>query len=601
MRAGAFISTDHVSPLDLAIDKFAGFMQRPLNVRREYFGPGQFTVPLPARLIADGLAGRKIFLTLRPAFNPVSSADLAKTETFLQACKAANLDMEITLWHEPFYSKLTAVQYIEMIRYYGPVVRKYYPLAFVTANHTVRANNENSYYPGDEYIDTILTDAYAHGFTLGDRLDLAASIADNASPRKPFGLGEFNGCPDLAAGGQTEAEITEFFDYIQGFFTSRANAGKPNADLLFFNADGKSGPGNTTREILTSDDFRIPLLRKLYGAMTTYTLTAKVTDTVTGEFNTKTASFIVNEPIMVGTDNGYDGKVWNAVHAAVPKVPGFRKSINLSAASPNFGMPLTWNEGTTIPTAAKKCILSWKPLVTGPNGVLSGALDAKIAAWAKSCQANSVAKGGKLYAVSTWHEGESDDKQPGSSATLTGPQIRSMHDHIYRIFKPLAPDVLYGQIWTAYLLNNAVNTLGGTALTNTGVEGGYMCTPELKSTVTGQPCTKLDFHAFDGYGTNKLGSTATPTAVTVYGKAFAAIRALEPGVVTAIAENNTEVRAYRPSWFKQTWDLAKQEHCLFWFSWWSYANVQAPVAGLEWDPTDTDTIGVLNQIANGEI
>ena len=184
-------------------------------------------------------AGTKICLTIRPAYNPVSSTDLASLTTLLQNLTAAGAVVDVALWHEPFYQGLSSAQFISMVEYYGPTVRQYYPLVFVPNVASLATHNEGAYYPGDAWIDKICVDCYDSQYKDGQNLTAAEAIADGAWPPKPFGIWEFNGCTDPAT-GQSQTDVTTFFSYIQTFMTARLAAGKINADILLFS----SGEGN---------------------------------------------------------------------------------------------------------------------------------------------------------------------------------------------------------------------------------------------------------------------------------------------------------------------------------------------------------------------
>ena len=254
------------STLAQAITQWTALSARGLDVRREYFAAGQYgtgAFAITADLTADAAAGRKVCLTLRPPYNPVSATDRTNMATFLASCAAAGLVMDIALWHEPFYSGLSAAQYIAMVQYYGPTIQAAgYPVVFCTANSAIKNNAENTYYPGDAYIDKVATDYYAQGYVSGDTLDDAASIADAASPRKPFGVWELNASTDTGS-GQTTLQGTNYFNYLRLFFNARLVAGKTNADLLIFNADSNAGQETP---ITMPGDYRIALWQAQYDA-----------------------------------------------------------------------------------------------------------------------------------------------------------------------------------------------------------------------------------------------------------------------------------------------------------------------------------------------
>ena len=212
-------------------------------VARYYLAASNFSYQTPMQQMVA--AGTKICLTLRPAYNPVSSADLASMTTLLQTLKAAGAIVDVALWHEPFYQGLTSAQFIAMWNYYAPTVRQYYPTVFVPNVASLAAHGEGAYYPGDAYTDKVCADIYDSQYKTGQNLSAAAAIADGARPPKPFGVWEFNGCTD-PYNGQSQADVTAFFSYIQSFMTARLTASKVNADVLLFPSLQGNWLGNVT-------------------------------------------------------------------------------------------------------------------------------------------------------------------------------------------------------------------------------------------------------------------------------------------------------------------------------------------------------------------
>jgi Putative Ig domain len=68
--------------------------------------------------------------------------------------------------------------------------------------------------------------------------------------------------------GQSQADVTSYFAYLQSYFTGRAAAGKNNADLIMFNSGGASGPNATiVTPVLSAADYRVSLWQALRDAM----------------------------------------------------------------------------------------------------------------------------------------------------------------------------------------------------------------------------------------------------------------------------------------------------------------------------------------------
>jgi hypothetical protein len=191
---------------------------------------------------AMAAAGVRVVLDLTPAYNPISATDLAGIDSMLATAKASGADVVVSLWHEPFFGGLTAAQFQSVITYYGPTVRKYYPLyVCLSGNDT---DPVNGYYPSASQIDGIAVDQYAPDTTW---LTNAAAVAD--SYRLPLALWEFNAPSDFGmidAGvaspisGITLAQATAWFAAVQKIFRDRTVAGKPNGDLLLFSQTGSS-------------------------------------------------------------------------------------------------------------------------------------------------------------------------------------------------------------------------------------------------------------------------------------------------------------------------------------------------------------------------
>ena len=265
---GAYLDQGNmgVSSISAAISQFAGFTGISVPVVRYYLAESDWTYYADMAWCAAN--GVKMVITLRPAYNPVSATDLSNMAGLLSTMKTAGLVADIALWHEPYYEGLTSAQFIAMFQYYGPTVREYYPVVFCTAASSVQnpGENENSYYPGNGYVDKIATDLYCYSWIPADggsTLDDAAAIANQASPPMPFGLYELNTSTD-PTNGQTQAQADAFFAYIQAYFTGRHQAGLPNSDILIFN-QGEI-PDNETLVLTSSSDYRIALFQDIYTA-----------------------------------------------------------------------------------------------------------------------------------------------------------------------------------------------------------------------------------------------------------------------------------------------------------------------------------------------
>jgi hypothetical protein len=113
------------------------------------------------------------------------------------------------------------------------------------------------YYPGAAAIDLVAAGYYATMYVNGVTLDVIAGLADNANPPQPFGLWEMGSSANGTSLTQTQVE--NYFGYIQSFMADRLQAGKANADIVWFN-------GNGVNTIRSSSDYRVPLWDNLVNA-----------------------------------------------------------------------------------------------------------------------------------------------------------------------------------------------------------------------------------------------------------------------------------------------------------------------------------------------
>ena len=212
----------------------------------------------------DQQAGRKALISLCPAWNPTSSVDLANLATFIASCASNGVQADVILWPNPSTAGMTATQYAAMIAYYGPTVRASYPLVYhglASAATAGSAATFTSYYPGDGAVDKVMVTYSAAAYEAGVTLDGYASVADNASTPKPFGIAE------LAANDtvDTIASLTAFFTYIQSFMTTRTAGGKNNGDVLWYNETPTS---TSTWSTIGNADPQVALYDSLYDALT---------------------------------------------------------------------------------------------------------------------------------------------------------------------------------------------------------------------------------------------------------------------------------------------------------------------------------------------
>ena len=151
-------------------------------------------------------------------------------------CSSNGLIADCALWHEASNAKnkMSAAQFAAMMNYYGPTVRRDFPLVYCEDAYAIQVNGALSYLTGvtvpiDKYTCDYYATEYWDAHTI--RLDTFANAANAAVV--PLGLWQFNWCS-----ASSVAQDTTYFQYLQSFFTARVSAGLINADLLLFNDNG---------------------------------------------------------------------------------------------------------------------------------------------------------------------------------------------------------------------------------------------------------------------------------------------------------------------------------------------------------------------------
>ncbi len=237
IRFGVFQATSAYGATTWA-DAYAHWQQmggRPYKVTRVYLGGAAGSVPLGANDTAMINAGVRMCITLRPAWNPPTQADLDSMVTYLNALKTAGADVIVTLHHEPYYAGMTAAQFKTMWAFYQEDIRAIYPLWLGWSGSGPEADMANGWYPPGGTFDGIGQDAYLS--TIGDTLDHSEAGADYYEVG--WGIWEFNVSTDPVR-GSTQAETETWFQELVDRMVARRTAGKKPGDVIFFCGLGQS-------------------------------------------------------------------------------------------------------------------------------------------------------------------------------------------------------------------------------------------------------------------------------------------------------------------------------------------------------------------------
>lgn len=240
---------------------------RTMSVTKRYNDPSTFPIDLATNNIGNYIRrGVKCCISFKPAFAPTSSKELGQLDATLAKYRSAGLNAEICLWQEAGNraNGMSPADYQAVYQYYGPTVRKYYPLVanLNYADLTISGFTDYGRLVVD-LVDKFAIDYYYNNFDAGHPLDPAQAIADGAG--LPFGIWECStaGPPPVAP---DSAHGIEFVQYLLSFMQARLTAGKTNADVIWFDGscattDPKS---NQPVPILSAGDYRVPPYQALW-------------------------------------------------------------------------------------------------------------------------------------------------------------------------------------------------------------------------------------------------------------------------------------------------------------------------------------------------
>lgn len=247
-----------------AITNWQNITGRTLAVRRVYFTTPP-TGGITFDLQADASAGRWVALSFQPAYDPISSTQRTNLDNFLFSCKAAGLKAIVTMYHEPANKDLSPTDYSSVQSYYGPTVRKYYPLNYSAAADGGPGSVANylAYYSAAKYaravFDAASVDYYCPAY-INDGLTLDSYAAITDPDNLPFGILEFGANQN----NFTSSQIQSFYTAIQNYVTGRVSAGKGVTCVCHFTA---SPPGSYSQPPFTSGDYEVAYYQSLYDAV----------------------------------------------------------------------------------------------------------------------------------------------------------------------------------------------------------------------------------------------------------------------------------------------------------------------------------------------
>jgi hypothetical protein len=202
-----------------------------------YYQPGEFPTGIDAQYTTMIQHGIQALISFKPAIDTKSSqaaADKKKLRTAVEMLKGSGLIAEVCLWQEVGPGDMTAKQYHEYVAYYGPVIRKHYPLVFDAPGYQ-GPTEWAQYDPGHKYLDGYAVDLYCSDYVkrhirLGPLLDLAGDL--------PVGVWEI-GNTATTSFLPTPKQVNAYMHHITATLSSRLASGLPVGSVAWYN-----GPAN---------------------------------------------------------------------------------------------------------------------------------------------------------------------------------------------------------------------------------------------------------------------------------------------------------------------------------------------------------------------
>lgn len=225
------------------------------SVQKIYFTAGNFSINAQWTTYVNN--GGKVFLSCKPS-KTLGSQDTAFSNalsTLVSRWGTANF--KICLWQEMDdpADGFTNASYKNYAQYYYDLVKSVNSNIKVVFDPTGDDSRNTGFYPGDAYVDEISVDYYGSRYIHNNRLDGMEALADNHKPNPiPFGLAEWG---NSSSGTKiTNAQWTDYTNYLATFYSDRAKAGKSNGWIIHFDTGG--GGTLATNGITGPSDPQIP-------------------------------------------------------------------------------------------------------------------------------------------------------------------------------------------------------------------------------------------------------------------------------------------------------------------------------------------------------
>jgi hypothetical protein len=232
-----------------------------MRCAKVYDQPSKFPTSLVEETQTLRDLGIEALISFKPSIEP-NPSDRDRLAAAVKMFHDANLTAQVCLWNEVTEKDMTPAQYHDHVRYYGPVIRQYYPLVYDAGGYG-GPEQWRAYDPGHDLVDGYAVDLYCSSYIKrGIRLDPLGELAGSL----PVGVWEIgNSSQDNFF--PTAEELDAYINHITTFLSGRA-AGA----VAWYNGPGPTGravnviAGHPPNSLAQQD---IAAYQRLYHALTT--------------------------------------------------------------------------------------------------------------------------------------------------------------------------------------------------------------------------------------------------------------------------------------------------------------------------------------------
>lgn len=209
-----------------------------------YFGKSKFPASIPPgselkTIQSHGIQALVCFQPAIPDRDPQQAkSDRNKLRNTLNMFVKAGLDAQICLWQEVRPKDMKASEYKNLVKFYGPTVRKHYPLWFDAPGY-LPSQDWLPYAPDPEDVNGYAMDLYCSDFIKHHRnLDPLVKLAGDSMPIGVWEIGNTDSDKFKPGPG----DLKRYVNHLRSTLAPRAAHGLVGS-VAYYNGPAKAGQG----------------------------------------------------------------------------------------------------------------------------------------------------------------------------------------------------------------------------------------------------------------------------------------------------------------------------------------------------------------------